>query len=307
MSPSRLPASRIANAVCQRAPLPLRMCEGAEEPAAEAPVAEESAAPPPRSKGKKTPLEELEVGSTIEGTIRSVQSYGAFVDLGASTDGLLHVSEMSDEFVKDANDMFKVGDSVSVRIKSINTEKGQVALSCKSESAEPRRSSPRRGKVDLSEYESADEKEFITGTVNSITSYGAFVTLKEGVDGLVHISAIQEGGVSKVEDVLSEGQQVQVRVVSFDGSKRRIGLSMKPWVEGGDEAASGGRRQRRSRDDDDMDDAAFQMSEDELAELAITVEPVGIEVMSPFEAAMARSEEKKAAKAAGKRYADVVL
>merc|ERR1712039_59209 len=101
---------------------------------------------------------------------------------------------------------------------------------------------------------------------NSIQSYGAFVTLKEGVDGLVHISAIQEGGVGKVEDVLSEGQQVQVRVVSFDSAKRRIGLSMKPWAENSEEAAP--RRQRRSRDDADQDDAAFQMTEDELADLA---------------------------------------
>lgn len=313
--PSRLAGSRVAPGAACQAALPIYMCDAAEateaapEPVAEAEepaaAAEAAEAPAPRrSKGPKTPIEEIEVGSTLEGTIRSVQSYGAFVDLGASTDGLLHVSEMSDDFVKDANDLFKVGDSVSVRVKGVNIEKGQVALSCKSEDA-PRRGGGRRERPDLSEYEGADDKVFITGKVNSITSYGAFVTLKEGVDGLVHISAIQEGGVGKVEDVLSEGQEVQVRVVSFDKSKRRIGLSMKPWTEQSEEEKKSPRGRRGGRGRDDEDDSIYQMTAEELEDqLSITVESVGIEVLSPFDAALARADEKKAAKASGKRYAD---
>ena len=108
----------------------------------------------------------------------------------------------------------------------------------------PRAPRGERKQVDYSEYEAADEKEFVTGKVNSIQDYGAFITLKEGVDGLVHISQIQEGGVGKVSDVLSQGQEVQVRIVSVDKSKGRIGLSMKPWVEGAEEE-QGGRRSRR--------------------------------------------------------------
>ena len=100
--------------------------------------------------------------------------------------------------------------------------------------------------MDYSEYEAADEKEFVTGKVNSIQDDGAFITLKEGVDGLVHISQIQEGGVGKVSDVLSQGQEVQVRIVSVDKSKGRIGLSMKPWVVGAEEE-QGGRRSRATR------------------------------------------------------------
>ena len=90
---------------------------------------------------------------------------------GYVTDGLLHVSQMADTFVKDASEMFKVGDSVSVRVLSVDLEKKQVALSRKSENAsQDRTPRERKPKADLTEYESADEKEFIAGTVNSIQS-----------------------------------------------------------------------------------------------------------------------------------------
>ena len=90
-------------------------------------------------KAKGTPLEELEVGAEVTGTIRSVQSYGAFVDIGAATDALLHVSEITNEFVKDANEKLTAGETVSGRIKSINLEKQQMAMSCKEEGAENQR------------------------------------------------------------------------------------------------------------------------------------------------------------------------
>merc|ERR1712039_677371 len=138
---------------------------------------------------------------------------------------------------------------------------------------------------------------------NSIQSYGAFVTLKEGVDGLVHISAIQEGGVGKVEDVLKEGQEVQVRIVSFDKSKRRIGLSMKPWTEESAAAEKSGKRQRRGGRDDFEDDSAFQLTVEELEALSVTVEPTDMDVLSPFDAAFARADEKQTLKASGKKFA----
>jgi len=278
------------------------MCD-AEAAAPVEQVAEPIAdAPAKRSiKKQKISLEELEVGSNVEGTIRSVQSYGAFVDLGAATDGLLHISQMANTFVKDANEMFKVGDTVNVRILSIDTQKQQIGLTCKDESAKPERPARKpRSKPDLSEFANADPKEFITGTVNSITSYGAFVTLKEGVDGLVHISAIQEGGVGKVEDVLKEGQEVQVRVVSLDPEKRRISLSMKPWTESGD--ADAPRRERRSRGDDfGGEDAAWQMSSEELEDLGLDFEEDG-DAVSVFAQAFTRAEAKAKAKAEGKKY-----
>eukprot|EP00967_Tisochrysis_lutea_P099819 scaffold148514_cov22-Tisochrysis_lutea.AAC.1 len=286
------------------------MCDAAEAAPDVAP-ADEEATQARKPRAKKLPIEELEVGSMVEGTVRSVQQYGAFIDIGYTTDGLLHVSEMADTFVKDANDMFSQGDAVTVRVKSVDLEKQQVALSNKDPNVKPTGGARRGGRqeresVDLSEFKNADEKEFITGTVRSIQSFGAFVNLKEGVDGLLHISEIQEGGVKSVEDVLSEGQEVQVRVVSFD-DKRRIGLSMKPYVELTEEEKAekvAGRRPRRQRGGGLDDDAAFKMAPEEIAKLTLDFEELPT---SPFAAALTRAEEVKEAKATKKKYAPVVL
>jgi small subunit ribosomal protein S1 len=154
-----------------------------------------------KKKKPRTAIEDLKVGDEVEGKIKSVLTYGAFVDINANTDALLHVSEISNEFVEDATAKLTKGETVKGRIKAINLEKKQIAMTCKE--ARPRREP--RPKVDLSQYESADPKEFVTGKVNSITDFGAFVTLEGGADGLVHISQIQEGGVGKVSDVLEVG------------------------------------------------------------------------------------------------------
>ena len=304
--PTRVPASRVLSppAVATRAAVFLCDAPAEEAAATEAPVAEaapeDEAAAAPARKGNKTPLEELEVGAELQGKIRSVMSYGAFVDVGASTDGLLHVSEISNEFVKDATEKLTAGDSISCKVKAVNLEKNQLALTCKEPRA-PR--AARKPRADLTEFESADPKEFITGTVNSITEFGAFVTIKEGVDGLVHISQIQDGGVGKVEDVLSVGQEVQVRVTSVDKSKRRIALSMREWVERSEQEP---RRGGGGGFGGDLGfgeaDQPFQMNDAELEELT-----VGDEFPSPFVAAFERADMVKAKKAAKERYTQAVL
>jgi len=278
------------------------MCDAGDAvAAAEAAPAEASAAEAPAARAPKkgkTPLEELVVGAEVEGKIRSVMAYGAFVDIGATTDGLLHVSEISNEFVKDATEKLTAGDTIKGKIKAVNLEKGQLALTCK----EPQERRP-RVKVDLSKYEGADVKEFVTGKVNSITDFGAFVTLEEGVDGLVHISQIQEGGVGKVGDVLTIGQDVQVRVTQVDKSKRRIGLSMLPWSEESE------KKQRRGGGGGggwDMGfgeaDKEFQMNAEELEALA-----VGDEFSGAFEAAFERAAFVEGAKKSKTKYAAQVL
>jgi predicted RNA-binding protein with RPS1 domain len=320
---TRIVASRVA---ATRAAWAVRMCDAGEAapeaaaPAAavaEEPAAADAAAPARKPRSQKLPLDGLVVGSMVEGTVRSIQSYGAFVDIGYMSDGLLHVSEMSDTYVKDANDMFAVGDTVTVRVKAVDLEKSQVALSNKDPNAKPTGGqrggggSMRRDResVDMSEFQNADEKAFITGTVRSIQSFGAFVSLKEGVDGLLHISEIMEGGVKSVGDVLSEGQEVLVRVVSFD-DKRRISLSMRPYVELSEEdkaEKAAGRRPKRSRGGSGGgfdDDAPFKMEPAELEKMTLDFEQ---EPVSSFASALKRSEEIKAAKAAKKKYANLVL
>ena len=300
VSMSRVAVSRAAVALCD-AP------DAAVEDAAAAPVAEAAAdaeaAAKPRRRGKadKTPIESLEVGAEVEGKIRSVMSYGAFVDVGATTDGLLHVSEISNDFVQDATEKLTAGETITCKIKAINLEKKQLALTCKEPQArEGGGRRERKPRPNLSEFENADEKEFITGTVNSITDFGAFVTIKEGVDGLVHISQIQDGGVGKVEDVLSIGQEVKVRIQSVDKAKRRISLSMREWTEKSEDS---GRPMRGGADSGfGESDKAFHMSSDELETLTVSDE-----FTSPFDTALDRMKYVQATKAAKGKYARQVL
>jgi len=296
-APTRVSFSRVAAARIAT----LCMEEGeAAAPVEAAEVVDEAAAAPKPTGGAKTPIGDLEIGTMVEGTIKSVMTYGAFVDIGASTDGLLHVSEITNEFVKDANEKLKAGETVQVRIKSVNVEKNQVALSAKEESA-PR--APRGKRADLSEYASADDKVFITGKVNSITDYGAFVTIKEGVDGLCHISQIQEGGVGKVSDVLAVGDEVEVRIVSFDAAKRRISLSRLPWSEKGEGGEKKPKRGGRGGGGVFGDDAAFKLKEDELDALTVVDGDFG----GSFEEAFKRAAEVTEAKKNKMRFTKQVL
>jgi predicted RNA-binding protein with RPS1 domain len=340
---SRVSASRVlAPAVIGRAAVFLCDAEAAaEEPAA---VAAAEPAPARKPKASKTPIEELEVGAEVEGKIRSVMAYGAFVDVGASTDGLLHVSEICNEFVKDATEKLTAGDTIKCRIKAVNLEKQQLALTAKDPSeARPQR----KPRADLSEFEGADVKAFIAGTVSSITdcarrrrrraprahaapahaapahaaraqsrlarsrltaascsrrAVGAFVTIKEGVDGLVHISQIQDGGVGKVSDVLTIGQEVQVRITQVDKSNRRIGLSMREWTEEEDKPRRGGGGGRGGDTGFGEADKEFHLTEEELTALE-----VGDEFDSPFVAAFERAAAVQKAKAEKKKYPAQVL
>lgn len=187
----------------------------------------------PKGKANKKPIGEYEVGSTVPGKVVSIMPYGAFVDIGASTDGLVHVSQLADDFVKDIESVVKVGDQVQVRITEINAENNKVSLSMRSENAKPQGGGGGgRGKKEIpEEFKNADDKAFIPGTVASVTDYGAFVTIAEGVDGLVHVSQLSEQRVESPAKFVKIGQEVQVRVINFDSKKGRLSLSMKEWTE----------------------------------------------------------------------------
>lgn len=276
------------------------------EPAAEAEAPARRARAP---RAPKTKLEDLATDVEIPGTVRSVQSYGAFVDIGAETDGLLHVSEISNDYVKDATEVLNVGDSVTVRVKMVNMEKKQVALTAKDPNAAPAPRPERsgggggRGPKDISEYVDADEKAYITGTVSRIQEYGAFIQLKDGVDGLVHISELVEGGVGAVTDVLKEGQEIQVRVIKVDTDSGRIGLSMKPWVAEEDRPKRKPRGEGGGGGGMDGDDSAFQLTAEELAGVAGGDE---FEANS-FEAAFSRMTFEEESRKSKKKFARQML
>ena len=156
----------------------------------------------------------LKVGDKITGTVKSLTSYGAFVDLGG-IDGMVHISELSWNRIKHPSEVVKVGDVVKTFIKDINGEK--IALSMKFEDENP--------------WVKAADKyaigNVVTGKVVRFASFGAFVELEPGVDGLLHVSQISKERVEKPEDVLKVGQEITAKVVDFKAAEKKISLSIR--------------------------------------------------------------------------------
>lgn len=153
-------------------------------------------------------------GDVVEGTVKNVTDFGAFIDLGGA-DGLLHISEMSWGRIEHPRKVFRVGDKLSVLIKEINGNK--IALSLKFEDQNP--------------WKDADIKyavgNDVTGRVARMTDFGAFVELEPGIDALLHVSQIAKEHVEKPSDVLKVGEEVTARVVDFNEADRKISLSIK--------------------------------------------------------------------------------
>ncbi len=163
---------------------------------------------------QKELFERIHEGDIVEGTVKNLTDFGAFVDLGGA-DGLLHISEMSWGRVEHPKKMFKVGQKLTVLIKEIRDTK--IALSLKFEDTNP--------------WLDADEKyavgTIVEGTVARMTDFGAFVELEPGVDALLHVSQISREHVEKPSDVLKVGQVIDAKVVDFNGESRKISLSIK--------------------------------------------------------------------------------
>lgn len=158
----------------------------------------------------------LSEGMTVSGTVTSLRDFGAFVDIGG-IEGLLPVSEIGWSRVKDVRDVLSVGQQVQVMVKSIDREKERISLSLKDTLEDPWE------KVG----EMYPEGSFHTGVVARLTAFGAFVTLSDGVDGLIHISKLGAGKrISHPREVLAEGQTIEVKVESFDRENRRLSLAL---------------------------------------------------------------------------------
>lgn len=153
-------------------------------------------------------------GDIVEGVVKNVTDFGAFVDLGGA-DGLLHISEMSWGRVENPKKVFKTGETLTTMIKDINGEK--IALSLKFPEANPWADA-------ASKYAAGN---VVVGRVARMTDFGAFVELEPGVDALLHVSQISREHVEKPSDVLSIGQEIEARIVDFNEEGRKISLSMK--------------------------------------------------------------------------------
>ncbi len=163
---------------------------------------------------QKELFDKIKEGDVVEGTVKNVTDFGAFIDLGGA-DGLLHISEMSWRRVEHPKKVFKVGDKVNVLIKEINGNK--IALSLKFDDANP-------WKDAAAKYAVGTE---VTGVVARMTDFGAFIELEAGVDALLHVSQISKEHVEKPADVLKVGDEITAKVVDFNEADKKISLSVK--------------------------------------------------------------------------------
>ena len=167
-----------------------------------------------KAEKQKKLLESIQVGDVVEGTVKNVTDFGAFIDIGGA-DGLLHISEMSWGRVENPKKVFKVGDKVKTFIKEISGTK--IALSLKFEDANP-------WKDAAVKYAVGNE---VTGKVARMTDFGAFIELEPGVDALLHVSQISKEHIEKPADVLKVGEEVTAKVVDFNEADKKISLSIK--------------------------------------------------------------------------------
>lgn len=164
--------------------------------------------------------EEIAVGDKFTGTVKSLTGYGAFVDLGG-VDGMIHVSELSWQRIKNPSEVVLVGDTVEVYVKAVDKEKKKISLGYKKDEENP-------WTIFQNNYNVGD---VVKVTVVSMTTYGAFARIIPGIDGLIHISQIADKHIAKPQDELTVGQEVEAKITAVDFEKKRVSLSIRALLE----------------------------------------------------------------------------
>ena len=154
----------------------------------------------------------------MKGKVRNMTAYGAFVEIEEGIDGMIHVSDMSwTRKINQPSEVLKKGDEVEASVIDIDKQNQRISLGIKQLDGDPWKDIDQKYKIG----------DLVTGKVTKMASFGAFVQLKDDIDGLVHISQLSEDHVAKVKDILKVGQEVEARVIKVDKAERRVGLSIK--------------------------------------------------------------------------------
>lgn len=160
----------------------------------------------------RTPVGEVPLGARFTGKVVGLSKFGAFVDIGAMTDGLVHVTELPGKRVRNVEEVLKSGQEVEVWVKEVDTAKNRISLTMRTRPANP--------------MEELSVGRVLSGRVTSVAAYGAFVDIDSDTEGLVHVSEMSSGFVQKPFEVVKPGDTVEVRVKEVDASRRRVSLSM---------------------------------------------------------------------------------
>ena len=173
-----------------------------------------------REAREKAFWESIEEGKTYTGVVKSMTSYGAFVDLGG-IDGMVHASELSWKRIKSPAEVLAIGDEITVYVKSFNAEKKRISLGYKTEESNP-------WYIFTHQYAIGD---VVSVKIVSLMPFGAFAEIIDGVDGLIHISQIANRKIGKPADVLEVGQVVDAKIVDVEDEKQRVGLSIRALIQ----------------------------------------------------------------------------
>ena len=179
-------------------------------------LSERAATQESRAAGKAKLLADLQEGELKRGVISGTTNFGAFVDLGGA-DGLIHISELSWQSVRRPEDVVNVGDEVEVLVVKVDQEAQRIALSLKRTKPEPWAEVPYR----------YHEGQIVPATVTKLATFGAFARIEDGIEGLIHISELADRMIQHPREVVTEGNDVMVKIVRVDPARRRIGLSLK--------------------------------------------------------------------------------
>ncbi|NJM06729.1 S1 RNA-binding domain-containing protein [Candidatus Gracilibacteria bacterium] len=201
-----------------------------EAPAAEIGTDEEGASFTPVAENENDRprrLKDLEPGMELDGRVTSIALYGVFIDVGVGRDGLVHISEMSDTRIETPSDLVQIGDSVRVRIKSIDPDARRISLTMRSRERGSERKSRKRPEVDKDQMGNLKPGDTIEGTITGMAPFGAFADIGLGKDGLIHISELAEGRVEKPEDAVQVGEKYIFKVLEIDPDGTRISLSLR--------------------------------------------------------------------------------
>jgi len=220
-----------------------------------------------RAGRKEALMQELEPGQVRPGRVTSLASFGAFVDLGGA-DGLVHISQLSYSRVNHPSEILSVGDEVQVYVLSIDPQTRKIALSLKKAQPDPWTLVEDRYKVG----------DVVHGTITKLAKFGAFARIDDGIEGLIHLTELSDEPVEKPQDVVSEGQEVKLRVIAINSQRRRLGLSLRQAMGdvlrpvevpaefddyiNGEDAGRGSRSSRSTSDDDRVPAPTVEASTD---------------------------------------------
>jgi len=195
---------------------------------------------------KQQVLASLKEGDIIEGTVQRLTPFGAFVDVGG-IDGLVHISEMDYKHVEHPSEVVSEGDKVKVKVLKVNPDTEKISLSIKATKPGPWEQAAERFKIG----------DIVTGTVRRLVSFGAFVELLPGVEGLVHISQISHRHIGTPHEVLKENQEVKVKILDMNIAEKRISLSIKETEEAPPAPAKQEKNPRYAKDINDNENVSL--------------------------------------------------